>query len=114
MDLVAIIAVLNLTTTLFYGLPYATDSSPGLMLLGYAVMPLTELLVAVLAMRYEAKRDWKLLLYWPLQRVAYRILMMWTVYRALSRAVTGKLASWQKARRTANVTTSFAAAKPAS
>ncbi|WP_213545018.1 glycosyltransferase [Vannielia litorea] len=113
-DLVAIIAVLNLTTTLFYGLPYATDSSPGLMLLGYAVMPLTELLVAVLAMRYEAKRDWKLLLYWPLQRVAYRILMMWTVYRALSRAVTGKLASWQKARRTANVTTSFAAAKPAS
>ncbi len=108
-DLVAIIAVLSLTTTLFYGLPYASDSSPGLMLAGYAVMPLTELLVAILAMRYESQRDWKLLLYWPMQRVAYRVLMMWTVYRALFRAVTGKLASWQKARRTANVTASFAA-----
>lgn len=78
-------------------------STPDHLLLAYLALPAIDFLLAFVAVLTD--RDAKLRSLWlfPLQRFYYRQIMYFSVYRALHRAATGKLASWNKLRRSGQV-----------
>ncbi len=60
----------------------------------YLTLPVLEFLIAAVALaRDEDESLWSLLLY-PIQRVFYRPVLYYSVFRAILRAITGRLASW--------------------
>ncbi len=75
----------------------------GLMILTYyGLFMLIDLSVGVLAFVFERESIWKLLWLIP-QRLVYRWLMLYVLYRSIRRAIRGQLQSWGVLKRTGNV-----------
>ncbi|WP_420003636.1 glycosyltransferase [Arenibacterium sp. LLYu02] len=69
-------------------------TQPTHFLWAYLTLPVLELLIAAVALaRDEDESLWSLWLY-PVQRVFYRPVLYYSVFRAILRAITGRLASW--------------------
>jgi len=68
----------------------------------YGLFMLIDLAVAVMAFAFEHERGWKLLWLIP-QRLVYRWLMLYVLYRSMRRAIRGQLQSWGVLKRTGNV-----------
>jgi cellulose synthase/poly-beta-1,6-N-acetylglucosamine synthase-like glycosyltransferase/peptidoglycan/xylan/chitin deacetylase (PgdA/CDA1 family) len=69
------------------------------MLIGYLVLPLVDLVTAVVAFRFDRREKFNLLWVLPFQNIFYRQLLYCSVYRALFASITGRLASWGKLKR---------------
>lgn len=69
----------------------------------YAVFVAVDLLAAALAFTLERRERWSLLVWLPLQRLAYRQLMYIVVIRAVVAAMRGQLVGWGKLERKATV-----------
>ncbi|SDF12182.1 glycosyltransferase [Limimaricola pyoseonensis] len=66
---------------------------------GYALLPLLEVAMAAAAFRFDPSESRRLLLLLPLQRLIYRPILYYCVYRALGRAASGRLAKWGRMQR---------------
>ncbi|MDJ0629461.1 MAG: glycosyltransferase [Rhodobacter sp.] len=66
---------------------------------GYLALPLMDIVTAFVALCLDRKEKFSLLLLFPIQRLFYRQLLYYSVFRALLRALTGRLAAWSKADR---------------
>ena len=66
------------------------------MIAGWAILPVLDLVVALAAFRLEPGESRRLLLLVPFQRLLYRQLLYITVYRAVGRALAGRIAGWGK------------------
>ncbi|MFC6639829.1 glycosyltransferase [Sulfitobacter sp. JBTF-M27] len=69
------------------------------MLWAYLALPALEFLIATFAVLTERTAKKSLILMWPFQRIFYRPLLYLTVFRALLRALSGRLAVWGKSKR---------------
>lgn len=76
----------------------------------YIALPLLEAMMVACAVRLDGRASYWWMLYLPLQRLVYTPLLTLTLYRALWRAMTGRLAKWSKATRAASVRAPFAPA----
>jgi len=70
----------------------------------YALFVVVDLAAGALAFALERKEDWKLLLWLPLQRFAYRQLMYYVVVKSTVAALRGTRVGWGKLERKATVT----------
>jgi peptidoglycan-N-acetylglucosamine deacetylase len=68
----------------------------------YGLFMLIDLAVAVLAFIFEKENGLKLVWLIP-QRIVYRWLMLYVLYKAIRRAIRGQLQSWGVLKRTGNV-----------
>lgn len=89
------------------GRPPLDESGSNILLAGYVILPLMDVLMAVVAVHLDRRSDdtesyWQLWVI-PFQRVFYRQLLYFTVYRSVSRAITGRLAKWGKLTRMGTV-----------
>ncbi len=89
---------------LIIGLIWNRHSSEGLgKLLGfYGFFLLIDMGVSLLGFWFEKEKMWKILWLIP-QRLVYRQLMYWTLFKAIRRAVKGESQSWGVLKRTGNV-----------
>ncbi len=89
---------------LIIGLIWNRHSSEGLeKLLGfYGFFLLIDMGVSLLGFWFEKEKIWKILWLIP-QRLVYRQLMYWTLFKAIRRAVKGESQSWGVLKRTGNV-----------
>jgi cellulose synthase/poly-beta-1,6-N-acetylglucosamine synthase-like glycosyltransferase/peptidoglycan/xylan/chitin deacetylase (PgdA/CDA1 family)/spore germination protein YaaH len=80
------------------GRPPLDPNGSSILIAGYVMLPLMDVLMAVTAVRLERRCDrsesYRQLWVLPFQRVFYRQLLYFTVYRSVSRAISGKLAKW--------------------
>lgn len=75
----------------------------GLMILAYySAFMLVDLAVGVMAFAFEKENIFKLVWLIP-QRIVYRWLMLYVLYKAIRRAIRGQLQSWGVLKRTGNV-----------
>ena len=74
----------------------------------YAIFMLVDATVAVIAFAFERENLFKLLWLIP-QRLIYRWLMLYVLFKAIRRAVKGELQSWGVLKRTGNVKTGLSA-----
>ena len=75
----------------------------GAMILGYyGLFMLIDLSVGVLAFAFEKENLWKLIWLIP-QRIVYRWLMLYILYKAIRRAIKGQLQNWGVLKRTGNM-----------
>ena len=75
----------------------------GLMILKfYGLFMLIDFAVGVLAFAFEREDMWKLIWLIP-QRIVYRWLMLYILYKSIRRALRGQLQSWGVLKRTGNV-----------
>jgi peptidoglycan-N-acetylglucosamine deacetylase len=70
-----------------------------LIIQGYIVLPLLDILTAVVAFRLDRRESKSLLWYLPFQRFYYRQLMYFSVYQAVFAAISGRVANWEKLKR---------------
>ena len=70
----------------------------------YALFVAVDLAAAALAFLLERKEDWRLLMWLPLQRFAYRQLMYYVLLKSMITAVRGSVVGWGKLERKATVT----------
>lgn len=68
----------------------------------YAIFMLVDASVAIVAFLFEKEKMYKLLWLIP-QRLAYRWLMLYILFKAIRRAIKGELQSWGVLKRTGNV-----------
>jgi cellulose synthase/poly-beta-1,6-N-acetylglucosamine synthase-like glycosyltransferase len=68
----------------------------------YSAFMLVDLAAAILAFRFERENMFKLIWLIP-QRIVYRWLMLYVLYRSIRRALKGQLQSWGVLKRTGNV-----------
>lgn len=95
-DMVFLAATVGLVWDMMAGVPLTADESSVFIVLGYAALPMLDLLTALAAFRFErTEKPWLALLF-PFQRFFYRQLLYFTLYRAVIRAFTGRLAAWGK------------------
>ena len=89
---------------LIIGLIWNRSSSEGLAkILGfYGFFLLVDMGVSLLGFWFEGEKKWKILWLIP-QRLVYRQLMYWTLFKAIRRAVKGESQSWGVLKRTGNV-----------
>ena len=74
-----------------------------MMILEYYLLFMTvDLVVAVMAFVFEKENVFKLVWFLP-QRIVYRWLMLYVLYKAIRRAMKGTLQSWGVLKRTGNV-----------
>lgn len=92
-DLVFYGVLADLLVDIALGRPMLVAPMSALILAGYLLLPLIDVVAALIAFGYERKAPWLVLLI-PVQRLVYRPLLYITVYRAVWRALTGRLASW--------------------
>lgn len=97
-DLVFLSVVLDSLIDAMLGRPVFQSPVSVSILAGYLALPLIDVVAALLAFRFERKAPTLVLLI-PLQRFFYRPLQYITVYRAVWRAVTGKIAGWGRLAR---------------
>ncbi len=71
-------------------------------LMYYGLYMLVDLAVAVLAFRFERENVFKLVWLIP-QRIVYRWLMLYILYKSIRRAIRGQLQSWGVLKRTGNM-----------
>lgn len=79
---------------------------PAHFFLGYLALPLMEVVIAFVAICIDRTEKFRLLLLFPFQRFFYRQVLYFTVFRALVRALSGRLAKWNKGERAGFVATS--------
>jgi cellulose synthase/poly-beta-1,6-N-acetylglucosamine synthase-like glycosyltransferase len=96
-DLVFAASLAGVLADLMQGESVPALSLPALQVAGYLLLPLLDLVLALLAFAFERRWPWLVLLI-PLQRLVYRTLLYITVWRAVWRALTGRLAAWGKFR----------------
>ncbi|MGB3281121.1 MAG: bifunctional polysaccharide deacetylase/glycosyltransferase family 2 protein, partial [Pseudorhodobacter sp.] len=89
------------------GRPPLDPNGSSILIAGYVMLPLMDVLMAVTALRLERRSDrsesyWQLWVL-PFQRIFYRQLLYFTVYRSVSRAISGRLAKWGKLTRMGTV-----------
>jgi len=87
----------------FAGEPWAA-AHIAVALCAYALFVVVDLAAGALAFALERKEDWKLLLWLPLQRFAYRQLMYYVVVKSTIAALRGTRVGWGKLERKATVT----------
>jgi cellulose synthase/poly-beta-1,6-N-acetylglucosamine synthase-like glycosyltransferase/peptidoglycan/xylan/chitin deacetylase (PgdA/CDA1 family) len=98
-DAMILLMLGNYVVGLFHGSwpDFSSVSTP--LLLGYLMLPLVDLVTALVAFRFDKREKISLLWVLPFQYVFYRQLLYYSVYRALFASVTGRLASWGKIKR---------------
>ncbi|MCT8329531.1 glycosyltransferase [Acidimangrovimonas sediminis] len=104
-DAVLIAAIAGAALDALQGQPPAPGDGRLAMILGWAILPLLDLAVALTAFRFERRERLSLLLLLPVQRVLYRPLLYITVYRAVGHALAGRIAAWGKLARSGGVGT---------
>ncbi|PKP73381.1 MAG: glycosyl transferase, partial [Alphaproteobacteria bacterium HGW-Alphaproteobacteria-6] len=92
-DLVFFGVLADLLVDIALGRPMLDAPMSALILAGYLLLPLIDVVAALVAFGFERKAPWLVLLI-PVQRLVYRPLLYITVYRAVWRALTGTLANW--------------------
>src|SRR5882672_7485645 len=68
----------------------------------YLIFMLVDVAVAILAFSFEKENKWKLLWLIP-QRLIWRWLMWYVLFKAFRRAIKGELQHWGVLKRTGNV-----------
>lgn len=106
-DFVLISTVAVAVNEYLAGRPPLDQSASYLLLAGYVVLPLMDVVMATTAVRMERRNSgaesFALLWVLPFQRVFYRQLLYFTVYRSVVRALTGRLAKWGSLKRMGTV-----------
>ncbi len=97
-DLVFLGSLIDLATDLSAGASLPTARMSVILIASYLALPLLDTVLALIAFAFERRAPWLVLLL-PFQRLFYRPLLYVTVYRAVWRALTGRLAGWGKFRR---------------
>ncbi|MEW9922133.1 glycosyltransferase [Marimonas sp. MJW-29] len=69
------------------------------MIWAYLALPALEFMIAAYAVLTDRTAKKSLIFIWPFQRIFYRPILYFTVFRALMRALSGTLATWGKTRR---------------
>ncbi|MFY0692564.1 MAG: glycosyltransferase [Paracoccaceae bacterium] len=77
----------------------AQSSSHTYLLVGYLAFPLIDVFLGLAAFQFSRRENIRLLLLIPFQRVFYRQMLYISVFRAMASAITGRLASWNKLKR---------------
>jgi peptidoglycan-N-acetylglucosamine deacetylase len=95
-DLVLVAVLAGAAVDMALGRPVVTGDAAPLMLAGWLALPLVDLLTALVAFGFARGERPALLLLVPLQRLLYRPLLYFTLYRAVARALAGRLAEWGK------------------
>jgi peptidoglycan/xylan/chitin deacetylase (PgdA/CDA1 family) len=95
-DLFFLGVILHAASNLALGMPVANQNVTAAMIAGWVALPGLDLVAAILAFSFQRNESRWLLLLLPLQRLVYRPLIYVTVYRAVGRALAGRLASWGK------------------
>jgi len=99
-DLILIGTLLDLAVDSVVGRPErVVDVRPHL-LFGYALLPLMDVVLILVAMRLDRSESLGLLLLFPVQRFFYRQLMYFSALRAMFRAATGNMTRWGHLKRT--------------
>ncbi|MFT6299695.1 MAG: cellulose synthase/poly-beta-1,6-N-acetylglucosamine synthase-like glycosyltransferase/peptidoglycan/xylan [Yoonia sp.] len=106
-DFVLITTVVVAVSEFLAGRPPLDQNASYILLAGYVILPLMDVLLAVTAVRLDRRNSnsesyaqlWVL----PFQRVFYRQLLYLTVYRSVLRALTGRLAKWGSLKRMGTV-----------
>lgn len=106
-DIIVLYAIINLLLSVSDGGPVFAQAVPISLIVAYFALPLFEALTIVTAFKIDPRARMRLLFYLPLMRVFYAQLLTFSLYRAMWRALTGRLASWNKLKRTASVYTQF-------
>ena len=73
--------------------------APSYLFLGYLALPLMDLATSFTAICLDRREGFTQMLLFPFQRLFYRQLLYFSVFRAMLRALTGKLAKWNKGER---------------
>jgi cellulose synthase/poly-beta-1,6-N-acetylglucosamine synthase-like glycosyltransferase/peptidoglycan/xylan/chitin deacetylase (PgdA/CDA1 family) len=98
-DLFFFYLLYDLLLTQWTGVPRVSADPPAYLFVGYLALPLMDLLITFVSLCMDRRASLWLVLLFPFQRLFFRQLLYFTVFRALLRALTGKLAKWQKADR---------------
>lgn len=106
-DLVLITTVFVAVSEVLAGRPALDPNASYLLLAGYIMLPLMDVIMAATAIHLDRRHDraesYKHLWVIPFQRVFYRQLLYFTVYRSVLRALTGRLAKWGSLKRMGTV-----------
>jgi len=70
-----------------------------MMMLGYVILPLVDLLTTLAAFRFDHRERLRLLWIVPFQNILFRQLLYISVYRAVFASISGRLARWDKLKR---------------
>ena len=95
-DAVFLGALVREGLNLAQGLPVLADELSISIIAGWAVLPLIDVIVVLTAFGFERREQLSLALLIPFQRLLYRPLLYVTVYRAVGRALAGRIAGWGK------------------
>lgn len=99
-DLILLSTLFDWLVGLLMGHPHPLSEIELGMILGYAALPMLDVFIILAALRLDrSERVWLVALV-PVQRFFYRQLLYITAWRAMTRALIGKLASWGKLART--------------
>ncbi len=106
-DLVLITTVGVALNEFLAGRPPLDPNASYILLAGYIMLPLMDVFMAVTAVRLDRRSDgsesyWQLWVI-PFQRIFYRQMLYFTVYRSVLRALTGRLAKWGNLQRMGTV-----------
>jgi peptidoglycan-N-acetylglucosamine deacetylase len=93
-DLVFLAVLFDLSVDVALGAPVLDRPMSLAMLAGYLALPLIDALAILMALRFERTEPLRLIALMPLQRLVYRPLLYFTLYRAVARAIRGTLESW--------------------
>jgi len=99
-DLILLATLFDLAVDALTGLPAPAGDMRPIMVAGYALLPALDVVIILLAMRFDRSVPlWHVVLF-PFQRFYYRQLLYLTAWRAMIRALFGRLAGWGKLVRT--------------
>ncbi|MEH6834769.1 MULTISPECIES: glycosyltransferase [Falsihalocynthiibacter] len=106
-DLVLITTVGVAIKEFLAGRPPLDPNASYILLAGYILLPLMDIILAVTAVRLDRRNDgsetYSQLWVIPFQRIFYRQMLYFTVYRSVLRALTGRLAKWGTLKRMGTV-----------
>jgi peptidoglycan-N-acetylglucosamine deacetylase len=99
-DLVLVTTLIDLAVDAALGRPAPASDIRPMIALGYLVLPLLDIVTLLAAMRFDRSEPLWLVLLFPFQRLYYRQLLYITAWRAMLRALFGRLTGWGKLART--------------
>lgn len=95
-DAVFVGALVKAALGLIQGFPPTNGDTSFAMIAGWLTLPVLDLVVVLMALGFERRESWSLVLLVPFQRLIYRPLLYITVFRAVGHALTGRIAGWGK------------------
>lgn len=95
-DAVFLSALVRTGFSLAQGEPLLAGDASLLIVVGWTALPLIDLIVLLVAFGFERREQLSLALLLPFQRLVYRPLLYITIYRAVGRALAGRIAGWGK------------------